>query len=158
MLLYHILNFFIFWILFFFQRFIYGYALDVLNISFKDDLKIYYENDLKEDQISVIYKLTNCSLVREKLKNIDSKTSFIAGKFSYLVDKKNKIFNELDTDKLKEELNYNLGFKTILEKKLSNENFISNAPKEVIVNERKKLDDVNSKIKILEEGIKNKTS
>ena len=128
------------------------------NISFKDDLKIYYENDLKEDQISVIYKLTNCSLVREKLKNIDSKTSFIAGKFSYVVDKKNKIFNELDTDKLKEELNYNLGFKTILEKKLSNENFISNAPKEVIVNERKKLDDVNSKIKILEEGIKNKTS
>ena len=41
MLLYHILNFFIFWILFFFQRFIYGYTLDVLNISFKDDKSIY---------------------------------------------------------------------------------------------------------------------
>lgn len=41
MLLYHILNFFIFWILFFFQRLIYGYALDVLNISFKDDKSIY---------------------------------------------------------------------------------------------------------------------
>ena len=65
-----------------------------------------------------------------------------------------KIFNEIDLDKLKEELNYNLGFKNILEKKLSNKNFVSNAPKEVIQKERKKLDDVKSKIKILEEGIK----
>ena len=66
----------------------------------------------------------------------------------------NKIFNEIDVDKLKEELNYNLGFKNILEKKLSNENFVSNAPKEVIQKERKKLEDVKSKIKILEESIK----
>ena len=55
---------------------------------------------------------------------------------------------------MKEELNYNLGFKNILEKKLSNENFVSNAPKEVIQKERKKLEDVKSKIKILEESIK----
>ena len=38
--------------------------------------------------------------------------------------------------------------------KLSNKNFVSNAPKEVIQKERKKLEDVKSKIKILEEGIK----
>ena len=44
--------------------------------------------------------------------------------------------------------------KNILEKKLSNENFVSNAPKEVIQKERKKLEDVKSKIKILEESIK----
>ena len=44
--------------------------------------------------------------------------------------------------------------RNILEKKLSNENFVSNAPKEVIQKERKKLEDVKSKIEILEEGIK----
>ena len=71
-----------------------------------------------------------------------------------MVDQINKIFNEIDVDKLKEELNYNLGFKNILEKKLSNENFVSNAPEEVIQKERKKLEDVKSKIEILEEGIK----
>ena len=37
----------------------------------------------------------------------------------------------------KEELNYNLGFKNILEKKLSNKNFVANAPKEVIQKEEK---------------------
>ena len=62
--------------------------------------------------------------------------------------------NEIDVDKLKEELNYNLGFKNILEKKLSNENFVSNAPDAVIQKERKKLEDVKSKIKILEEAIR----
>jgi len=123
-------------------------------LSFKDDLKIYFENDLMDNQIGIVKKLTNCDLIKKQLKGKDSETSFIVGKYGYVVDQKNKIFNEIDVGKLKEELNYNLGFKNILEKKLSNENFVSNAPKEVIQKERKKLEDVKSKIKILEEGIK----
>ena len=123
-------------------------------LSFKDDLKIYFENDLMDNQIGIVKKLTNCDLIKKQLKGKDSETSFIVGKYGYVVDQKNKIFNEIDVDKLKEELNYNLGFKNILEKKLSNENFVSNAPKEVIQKERKKLEDVKSKIKILEESIK----
>ena len=124
------------------------------SLSFKDVLKIYFENDLIDNQIGIVKKLTNCDLIKKQLKGKDSDTSFIVGKFGYVVDQKDKIFNEIDLDKLKEELNYNLGFKNILEKKLSNKNFVSNAPKEVIQKERKKLEDVKSKIKILEEGIK----
>ena len=123
-------------------------------LSFKDDLKIYFENDLMDNQIGIVKKLTNCDLIKKQIKGKDSETSFIVGKYGYVVDQKNKILNEIDVDKLKEELNYNLGFKNILEKKFSNENFVSNAPKEVIQKERKKLEDVKSKIEILEEGIK----
>jgi len=123
-------------------------------LSFKDDLKIYFENDLMDNQIRIVKKLTNCDLIKKQLKGKDSETSFIVGKYGYVVDQINKTFNEIDVDKLKEELNYNLGFKNILEKKLSNENFVSNAPEEVIQKERKKLEDVKSKIEILEEGIK----
>ena len=123
-------------------------------LSFKDDLKIYFENDLMDNQIGIVKKLTNCDLIKKQLKGKDSETSFIVGKYGYVVDQINKTFNEIDVDKLKEELNYNLGFKNILEKKLSNENFVSNAPEEVIQKERKKLEDVKSKIEILEEGIK----
>ncbi len=124
------------------------------SLSFKDVLKIYFENDLIDNQIGIVKKLTNCDLIKKQLKGKDSDTSFLVGKFGYVVDQMDKIFNEIDLDKLKEELNYNLGFKNILEKKLSNKNFVSNAPKEVIQKERKKLEDVKSKIKILEEGIK----
>ena len=124
------------------------------SLSFKDVLKIYFENDLIDNQIGIVKKLTNCDLIKKQLEGKDSDTSFLVGKFGYVVDQKDKIFNEIDFDKLKEELNYNLGFKNILEKKLSNKNFVSNAPNEVIQKERKKLEDVKSKIKILEEGIK----
>ena len=50
---------------------------------------------------------------------------------------------------------YNIGFKKILEKKLSNKNFIDNAPKIVVDNEKKKLEDVHAKIIILENKLKN---
>ena len=123
-------------------------------LSFKDDLKIYFENDLMDNQIGIVKKLTNCDLIKKQIKGKDSETSFIVGKYGYVVDKKNNTFNEIDVKKLKEELNYNIGFKNILEKKLSNENFVSNAPDEVIQKERKKLEDVKSKIEILEEAIR----
>ena len=41
MFLYHLLNFIIFWVLFFIQRFAYGYILDSLELSFKNDKSIY---------------------------------------------------------------------------------------------------------------------
>ena len=50
-------------------------------------------------------------------------------------------------------MEYNLGFKKILEKKLSNENFVNNAPEKVIQNERDKLDDVLKKIEIIKETL-----
>jgi flagellar basal body-associated protein FliL len=41
MFLYHLLNFIIFWILFFVQKLVYGYILASLEISFKNDESIY---------------------------------------------------------------------------------------------------------------------
>ena len=58
--------------------------------------------------------------------------------------------SEADILKVKEDLDYNIGFKNILEKKLSNKKFVDNAPNQVIENEKKKLDDINSKISSLE--------
>ena len=61
-----------------------------------------------------------------------------------------KKLSEADILKVKEDLDYNIGFKNILEKKLSNKKFVDNAPNQVIENEKKKLDDINSKISSLE--------
>lgn len=41
MFLYHLLNFIIFWILFFIQKLVYGYILESFAISFKNDESIY---------------------------------------------------------------------------------------------------------------------
>ena len=55
--------------------------------------------------------------------------------------------------KLEADLKYMQGFKMSIEKKLSNEKFVNNAPEAVVAGERKKLADATAKIATLEAGI-----
>ncbi|MCD4666162.1 MAG: hypothetical protein K8R68_12910, partial [Bacteroidales bacterium] len=52
-----------------------------------------------------------------------------------------------------EELNYTKGFLTSVKKKLSNERFVNNAPQQVVEKEKKKQEDAESRIKVIEEQI-----
>ena len=56
-------------------------------------------------------------------------------------------------EKLEKELKYAEGFLMSVNKKLSNEKFVANAPEKVIAMERKKLSDAEAKISILKEQI-----
>ena len=67
-----------------------------------------------------------------------------------------KVEKEDDIIELRKALDYNLGFKDIIEKKLSNSKFIENAPNNVIQGERNKLDDVLKKIEIIKQTISKK--
>ena len=119
------------------------------SIGFKDSIKIYYQNKILDGQLkSVLEKLTNCELIPRT--NESSKmNSILVGKHNYFIESDKKL-SEADILKVKEDLDYNIGFKNILEKKLSNKKFVDNAPNQVIENEKKKLDDINSKISSLE--------
>ena len=61
---------------------------------------------------------------------------------------------EEEREKMITELNYAKGFLASVEKKLSNERFVSNAPEKVIALEQKKADDAREKISLLEKGLK----
>ena len=64
------------------------------------------------------------------------------------------MFNiEEELKKLEADLKYMQGFKTSIEKKLSNEKFVNNAPEAVVAGERKKLADATAKIAALEASI-----
>ncbi len=54
-----------------------------------------------------------------------------------------------EKEKLQKELDYTRGFLAAIEKKLSNERFVNNAPEQVVANERQKLADAEAKIKAL---------
>ena len=56
---------------------------------------------------------------------------------------------EAEKEKLTTELNYTKGFLASVEKKLSNERFVANAPEKVIELERKKAADAKEKIVLL---------
>ena len=54
---------------------------------------------------------------------------------------------------MEEELKYNQGFLASVQKKLSNERFVENAPEKVIAMERKKEADTLEKIKMIERSL-----
>ena len=55
--------------------------------------------------------------------------------------------------KLEADLKYQLGFLATVEKKLSNERFVANAPEKVVALERKKQSDANEKIAAIRAAI-----
>ena len=121
-------------------------------LGFKDELSVFHQNkNINVSLSSVFEKLTNCKLLYKDVET-NASSSIVIGKFKYIID-----FNKEDSDdyiiELKKDFEYNLGFKKILEKKLSNENFVNNAPEKVIQNERDKLDDVLKKIEIIKETL-----
>ena len=59
----------------------------------------------------------------------------------------------LEIEKLQKELDYTKGFLKITEEKLANENFVKNAPQQLVEKEKKKLEDAKEKIKILAEKL-----
>ena len=126
------------------------------NISFKDELSIFHQNkNINESLSSVFKKLTNCKLIFSE--DLDSKdlSTIVVGKYKYIVDF-NQNSTEDDIIELRKALEYNLGFKDIIEKKLLNSKFIENAPDNVIQGERNKLDDVLKKIEIIKQTISKK--
>ncbi|MDX1478374.1 MAG: valine--tRNA ligase [Saprospiraceae bacterium] len=60
---------------------------------------------------------------------------------------------EEERARLTKELDYYKGFVTTVERKLSNERFVQNAPAEIVEKERRKLADGQEKIRILEESL-----
>ena len=126
------------------------------NISFKDELSIFHQNkNINESLSSVFKKLTNCKLIFSEDLDYKDLSTIVVGKYKYIVDF-NQDTKEDDIIELRKALDYNLGFKDIIEKKLSNSKFIENAPNNVIQGERNKLDDVLKKIEIIKETISKK--
>ena len=60
---------------------------------------------------------------------------------------------EAEIEKLTDELNYTQGFLKSVQKKLSNERFVSGAPEQVVASEKKKEADALAKIETLKASL-----
>jgi valyl-tRNA synthetase len=101
--------------------------------------------------VSKLCNLTEISFVSEKKKG---SASFMIGTTEYFIPLQGKIDTAAEIAKLKEDLGYNKGFLINVMKKLDNERFVKNAPANVLELERRKKNDAESKIKSIEERIK----
>jgi valyl-tRNA synthetase len=118
------------------------------NIGQKEQLILITEGEVP--YVEVIQKLGQILKV-ERLAPVNNQTlgSFRVGQSEYFIPISKKVDPKEERKKLKQELEYVKGFLRSVEKKLSNELFVSNAPKKVIELERKKAGDAHQKIALL---------
>ena len=119
------------------------------NISYKENIELFVvKNDTyTTDFDSVIKKLTNAAAINYVTEKIEDASSFRVKSNEYFVPiSLENIDVEAELLKLSSELKRAEGFLFGIQKKLSNDRFVSNAPEEVITLERKKETDTLAKI------------
>ena len=105
------------------------------------------------EEDAVIAKLANAGAVNHSAAKDPAAASFIAGTVEVNVPLAGTIDIAAELEKLNKDLEYYTGFRASVEKKLSNERFVANAPAKVVEAERKKLSDAQAKIDSLSAAI-----
>lgn len=123
------------------------------NIANKVALQLQVVGKFSNPNQSVIAKLGNIEAINEVAEKDAASASFLIGTTEYAVPLGSNINVEEELKKLEADLKYYEGFLISVEKKLSNERFVNNAPAAVVDGERKKKADAESKIATLRESI-----
>ncbi|MEB8347321.1 valine--tRNA ligase [Flavobacteriaceae bacterium KMM 6898] len=125
------------------------------NIPMKDtlELSVLNEGHIAKDWDVIISKLTNVSKISYMDNPLEGALTFRVKSNEYFIPISGAIDIEAEIKKIHEELNYTKGFLVSVQKKLSNERFVSNAPEQVIALERQKEADAVAKIETLEKSL-----
>ena len=125
------------------------------NIAFKDQIACSVINNEKANTTfdEVIAKLGNLEEIEYTTEAIEGALTFRVKSNEYFVPMAGAINVEEEIKKLTEELNYTEGFLKSVQKKLSNERFVSGAPEQVVASERKKEADALAKIETLKASL-----
>jgi len=118
------------------------------NIAFKDaiDLTVINAEKVAPTFDAVIAKLGNVENYNYGSEKLDGALTFRVKSNEYFVPMTGAIDIEAEIAKLQEELQYTEGFLKSVQKKLSNERFVSGAPEKVVAMEKQKEADALAKI------------
>ncbi len=127
------------------------------NISFKDQLELISPSPeaIPGAFEKLIKKMGNLSRISSESDGGAGgmNLSFLAGNYEMIIPGGDNIDVEAELDKLRKDLEYQQGFLKSVQKKLSNERFVSGAPEAVVNSERQKQADAEAKIKALEDRL-----
>jgi valyl-tRNA synthetase len=101
----------------------------------------------------IVSKLCNLSDIEYTTKQVDSAIPFVVRTTEFFIPLSVTVNMEEELAKLNEELAYTRGFLEKVMQKLSNEKFVNGAPAAVVDIERKKRDDAEARIRVLEKQI-----
>jgi len=127
------------------------------NIANKEPIELHIRKNQNETADTyfddMLIKLCNIEELRYTDEKPAAAGTFVVGATEFFVPLGDKVDLAAELEKLNEELKYTRGFIKSVEKKLSNERFVNNAPEKVVEMERKKQADAIERIRILEEQI-----
>jgi valyl-tRNA synthetase len=124
------------------------------NIAPKEQLTLQAVGQNKfEAYNAVIMKMGNLSAIEVVEAKDSTASAFMVGTDEFAVPLGDLIDVAAEIEKMEAQLKHLEGFKAGVEKKLSNERFVQNAPEAVVALERKKLADSEEKIASLKESI-----
>ena len=124
------------------------------SIAFKESLDLLVTDAIDfELYAEVATKLANTSLPQRVEQATSACASFRVSKTEFFIPLSEGVDLEAEREKIQKEIDYLKGFLASVDKKLSNERFVSNAPEKVIELERKKAADAREKIEGLERSL-----
>ena len=118
------------------------------NIPNREKLTLLAINE-EVELADVITRLALLEKVATATEKDPAAASFLVGTTEFNIPLLNNIDVEAEKAKIAKEIDYYEGFKKSVEKKLSNERFVANAPAAVVEGERKKLADAETKLATL---------
>lgn len=130
---------------------------NIKQISPKEALEINLKAEAPEIYkafADVIEKLGNISQINYITEAIKGTSGFHIGTDECFISLEGKIDTAKEVEEAQKELDYLKGFLISVDKKLSNERFVKNAPADVVEKEKQKQADAQQKIQALEEKLK----
>ena len=128
------------------------------NIAQKVALQVYFtkseEASIIEKYSDIVCKLCNLETLSSCEEKVEKAIAKMVRTLEFFVPLTDNVNKEEEIKKIKADIEYYEGFKNSVIKKLSNENFVSKAPEQVVAMERKKLSDAEQKIETLNEQLK----
>ncbi|MEZ5038250.1 MAG: valine--tRNA ligase [Saprospiraceae bacterium] len=126
----------------------------------KELLKVFKQGDMEnENWLNInglkpmIEKMASLESLTYTTDAIENSVSFLVGRDKFFIPLIEEIDAAAEQERLKKDLEYYQGFVKNVEKKLSNERFVNNAPANVVELERRKLADGLAKLENLQEAI-----
>ena len=125
------------------------------NIAFKDAIgfSVVNNENVASTFDGLISKMGNLNSFEYIKEPIEGALTFRVKSNEYFIPMEGSIDVEAEINKLTEELNYTEGFLKSVQKKLSNERFVNNAPEQVVASEKKKEADALAKIETIKSSL-----
>jgi len=135
---------------------------EILNIRLKNSMKwkdkitafvLSDDESIYSDFSSKIRKLGGLESLEKVSDKVENTHSFIVKGQQFFLELNQEIDVEAKKAELEEKLKYAKGFLISVQKKLSNDRFVNNAPEKVVAMEKQKMADKEAEIKLLEESL-----